>query len=198
MNLSNWEHCLFLLFGILACGGAVSVVLCQNIARMAFSLIVALASVSAIFFLLSADFVGATQLMVYVGGTIVLLIFGVMLTSSAPMLKIRTSPADGFIAAFIGVMFLMIIAFTVGRVDWDQTPAPADGYNAAADGNTVRPLAFSFVGLRPDKTDGPANELPTGYLLPFEIISVHLLVVLVGAAYLARSKRRVQTQPSKA
>lgn len=200
---SGAEQCLFYLFALLACGGAISVAICQGVVRMAMSLIVCLASVSALFFLLSADFVGAVQLMVYVGGTIVLLIFGVMLTSSAPFLKIRTSPAEGFLAAFIGVFFLAVIAVTVGGIDtneWARINARVTelngssdvtaGYNDSSAGNTTRPLALSFLGLRPDK----AGAAP-GYLLPFEIVSVHLLVVLIGAAYLARTKRRVSTEP---
>ena len=193
------EQLLFALFTILTCVGAVSVVICQHVVRMAFSLIVCLASVSALFFLLSADFVGATQLMVYVGGTVVLLIFGVMLTSSSTLLQIRTSPAEGFLAAGIGVLFLAVFSFTVWGVDWEKNEAklagvttvdvPSQGYNEESSGNTVRPLAMSFVGLRPDK----AGNAP-GYLLPFEIVSVHLLVVLIGAAYLARTKRRVSAE----
>jgi hypothetical protein len=63
-----------------------------------------------------------------------------------------------------------------------------------ASGGTVRPLGMTLVGLRPDRdlNSGTAGteKLSTGYLLPFEIISIHLLVVLIGAAYLARAKRR--------
>ncbi len=189
------EQILFWLFALMACAGAIGVVLSQIVVRMAVSLIICLASVSALFFLHNADFVGAVQLMVYVGGTIILLIFGIMLTSSSPFSKITTSPAEGFLAAGIGSLFLAIIAFTVVRVDWDMqadrvaAAAPVKvsdtGYNDAADGNTSRPLALAFLGLRPDQ-----NGLAPGYLLPFEIVSVHLLVVLVGAAYLARTKRR--------
>lgn len=204
----NMEQLLFALFAVLTCGGAISVVICQNIVRMAFSLIICLASVSALFFLLNADFVGATQLMVYVGGTVVLLIFGVMLTSSSMLMQIRTSPAEGFLAAGIGIMFLAVFSFTVWSVDWDEHNAritsaeatrmasknasdiPPQGYNPEGSGNTLRPLALAFVGLRPDK----AGHAP-GYLLPFEIISVHLLVVLIGAAYLARTKRRAPIEP---
>ena len=70
----------------------------------------------------------------------------------------------------------------------DDHDALKPGYNEPAEGNTVRPLAMSFVGLRPD------DRSKAGYLLPFEIVSVHLLVVLVGAAYLARAKRKVNTE----
>ena len=189
------EQILFWLFAVMACAGAIGVVLNQIVVRMAVSLIICLASVSALFFLQNADFVGAVQLMVYVGGTIILLIFGIMLTSSSPFSRIRTSPAEAFLAAGIGALFLAIIAFTVTQVDWDlqaarisagaPSPITQDGYNQAADGNTSRPLALSFLGLRPDQ-----NGQAPGYLLPFEIVSVHLLVVLIGAAYLARTKRR--------
>ena len=120
---------LFWLFAVVACGGAISVVLCQTVSRMAASLIVALASVSALFFLANADFVGATQLMVYVGGTVVLLIFGVMMTASSPLLRIRTSPAEGFLSAGIGVLFLAVIAFTVGAVDWTANSDKLGGHN---------------------------------------------------------------------
>jgi NADH-quinone oxidoreductase subunit J len=190
---------LFYLFAATACGGALGVVICQNIVRMAVSLIVSLSSVSGLFFLLHADFVGATQLMVYVGGTIVLLIFGVMLTSNSPFLKIKNSPADMFLAGGIGVLFMAMIMFTVGSMDWSSGQSSqkiSEGYNAQVDGvdrgNTLRPLALSFVGLRTDKPLRIDGEGAPGYLLPFEIVSVHLLVVLVGAAYLARPKRRVE------
>ena len=60
-------------------------------------------------------------------------------------------------------------------------------------GRTVRQLGLGFFGLRPDRDlKRPADgRLAPGFLLPFEIVSIHLLVVLVGAAYLARAKRKV-------
>ena len=73
------EQLLFWVFAILACGGAVAVVATHNVVRMAFWLVVSLGSVAALFFLLHADFLGAAQLLIYVGGTVVLLVFGVRL-----------------------------------------------------------------------------------------------------------------------
>ncbi len=222
------EQFLFWLFAVLTCGGAFAVVITQNVVRMAFWLIVSLGSVAGLFFLLNADFLGAAQLLIYVGGTVVLLIFGVMLTASGPYLQIKTSPAEGFLAGGIAFLFLVLIVSTVYAVDWDHKSqlmathengqatgiGPQPGYNPEQQGNTTRPIAFALLGMRPDKdlaSNQPADlmdtgdvddlsqavymgdemELSTGYLLVFEIISVHLLVVLVGAAYLARAKRRV-------
>ena len=87
------DEVLFAVFGLAVCGGALGVVLSQNVVRMAFWLIISLGSTAGLFFLLEADFVGAVQLLVYVGGTLVLLIFGVMLTASGPYVTMKTSPA---------------------------------------------------------------------------------------------------------
>src|SRR5438094_7161914 len=81
---------------------AVAVVVSQNIVRSATWLLFTLGGVSAIFFLLGADFVGATQLLVYVGGTLVLVIFGVMLTAQGPFITMRTSAGEWAAATVVG------------------------------------------------------------------------------------------------
>ena len=191
----------FAIFAIAACGGALAVVLSQNVVRMAFWLIISLSSVAGLFFLLNADFVGATQLLIYVGGTVVLLIFGVMLTAQGPYVNLKTNPGEVVLSLAVGgAVFAMLVAAFSG-VNWEsnsdrleqkfgtasvQTP----GYNQQGEGSTVRRVGAALSGLRTESLrDGRAIERP-GYLLPFEIVSVHLLVVLVGASYLARAKRR--------
>lgn len=185
---------LFWLFAALVCGGALGVVITQNVVRMAFWLILSLGSVSALFFLLGADFLGAAQLLIYVGGTVVLLVFGVMLTASGPYLQIKTSAADGLLGAGVGGLLLLVLISTVYGLDWSALhPTPAASTIAErSEGNTIRPLGLAFLGLRPDRPVTEDGKSAPGYLLPFEIVSVHLLVVLVGAAYLARAKRRAE------
>lgn len=212
------EQILFYFYALVACGCAIAVVLSQNVVRMAFWLVLSLASVAGLFFLLDADFVGATQLLIYVGGTVVLLIFGVMLTASGPYVQLKSSPADIMQAGLIGAAFLALVSSTVLAVNWEENEhkiaghvTESAGYNPAQSGNTARPIGTALLGLRFDKdlaqpqedhasedhshgdhghTHGAKAGVSTGYLLPFEIVSVHLLVVLVGAAYLARAKRR--------
>ena len=226
------EQLLFWVFAILACGGAIAVVATQNVVRMAFWLVVSLGSVAALFFLLHADFLGSAQLLIYVGGTVVLLVFGVMLTASGPTVQIKTSPAEAFLGAGVGLLLLCVLMFSIGSVSWgdleaqltarrlsqvvtddqksrsldsDVSDAMDPASKTKADealatvvarrqaGRTVRQLGLSFFGVRPDQDlNRPAGgELAPGFLLPFEIVSIHLLVVLVGAAYLARAKRKV-------
>lgn len=200
---------LFWIFASISCAAAVAVVATQNVVRMAFWLIVSLGSVAGLYFLLSADFVAATQLLIYVGGTLVLLIFGVMLTATGPYSQIRTSPGEALLAAGVGSLFLAMIITTVVSVDWDslaaiqqQDPSYASyahepGFNPAEEGNTARPLGLKMLGISLEDLGRTDGSLSHGYLLPFEIVSIHLLVVLIGASYLARAKRRSRPdQPS--
>ena len=189
----NGESFLFTVFALLTCFGAIAVVASQTVVRMAFWLVICLGSTAALFFLANADFVGAAQLLIYVGGTLVLLVFGVMLTASGPYLKIETSPGEIVLGGLVGLLFLFVVFACLNNVEWRPpvaVTASAPGTPGVA-GNTLRPLGLSFLGLRTDRDlTADKDQASTGYLLPFEIVSVHLLVVLIGAAYLARAKRR--------
>jgi NADH:ubiquinone oxidoreductase subunit 6 (subunit J) len=183
---------LFAVFALATCLSAVAVVCSQTVVRMAFWLVISLGSTAALFFLANADFVGAAQLLIYVGGTLVLLVFGVMLTASGPYMKIATSAGETVVAGLLGLLFLFVVLACTSEVVW-RSPGPVSDQNIAtgAVGTTLRPLGLSFLGVRPDVVvNGEDKVEPTGYLLPFEIVSVHLLVVLIGASYLARAKRR--------
>lgn len=187
-----WPSFFFLLFGGAACAFALAVLLSANIVRMAFYLVMSLASTSGLFFLAGADFVGAMQLMIYVGGTLVLLIFGVMLTSQERFVEMKTAAGDwvyGLIAG--GALLALLVAVAFGNEAWRGIPrAEAEAVRVQP---TATPLAMALTAGRVDRlaTDDPVQAGGmSAYLLHFEIVSVHLLVVLVGAAYLARAKRR--------
>jgi NADH-quinone oxidoreductase subunit J len=183
----NWHSFLFLLFAVAACGFAVAVVAADNVVRMAFFLVLSLGSTAGLFLLAGAEFVGAMQLMIYVGGTLVLLVFGVMLTAQSPLVAIASSGSDRVIAGVVGTALLAALLLAAFSVPAWQLPASGVIAEPAA-----TPLGMALVGVRVDQSleTGEAGAGKGGYLLPFEIISVHLLVVLVGAAYLARAKRR--------
>ncbi|HEY1600877.1 MAG TPA: NADH-quinone oxidoreductase subunit J [Pirellulales bacterium] len=238
MDAINWHSLFFLLFAVVACGSAVAVVVATNIVRMALCLIVSLGATSGLFFLAGADFVGSMQLMIYVGGTLVLLIFGVMLTAQGPFISMRTGGGDWIVAVMLsGCLAALLVPAAFSVVAWRNQPtvavdAHADQHAADERGATAkihqvsevgthesandaaavsfegdqigegRPRTSTHIGLgllgaRVDRLQpGSADLKPgmAGYLLPFELVSVHLLVVLVGAAYLARTKRRAKPQ----
>ncbi len=194
MDPINWSSLFFWLFAAIACVFAVAVVLSSNIVRMAFYLILSLGATSGLFFLAGADFVGAMQLMIYVGGTLVLLIFGVMLTAKGPFITMKTSAGEWILAAIVGGSLLAVLVAAATSVDAWQTPL---GDRPATAQVTATPIGLALMGARVDRlheTDATQRGGMSGYLLPFEIVSVHLLVVLIGSAYLARPKRRASSQ----
>jgi NADH-quinone oxidoreductase subunit J len=133
-------------------------------------------------------------LIVYVGGTLVLVVFGVMLTAHGPLRELRTRQAESLIGGLLGAALFALIAMVslqLGSPQADDSSLPG-----------TSSIGLSFLGVNDASPAGPVNGVPydskpvqrtrASYLLPFEIVSVHLLVVLVGAAYLARAKRRVR------
>lgn len=190
---------------------AVAVVVTQNIVRAATWLLFTLGGTSGIFFLLGADLVGAIQLLIYVGGTLVLVVFGVMLTAQGPFISMKTGAAEWAVSGVVGLVLLAVLVVTVFSVSRETQTTP-DGERllrppkdsvvakyapqkrlsddpATAGYSAVIGSGFLGAGVGPAHEDGK-KRVRMSYLLPFEIISVHLLVVLIGAAYLARAKRR--------
>ena len=195
---ANWGDFYFILFAGIACVFAVAVLLTSNIVRMAFYLIISLGATAGLFFLAGAEFVGAMQLMIYVGGTLVLLIFGVMLTAQSRFISMKTHPRDWLLAVIVGGSLLMLLLTAAFRVpDWHNEKHVQDAASQLemADSKTATPLGLALTGVRVDKIDQVDEQLKegmSGYLLPFVIVSIHLLVVLIGAAYMARAKRGVR------
>src|SRR5213595_3985736 len=100
------------LFAVVAAATAASalgVVLSRNIVRAAVWLLFTLTGVSLTYFLLGAEFLGAAQLIVYVGGTLVLVVFGVMLTAQGPFVSLRTGAAEWAVATVAGLLFLGVL-----------------------------------------------------------------------------------------
>ena len=195
----NWHSFFFLLFGLLSCLFALGVLVSSNVVRMAFYLIVSLASTAGLFILAGAKFVGAMQIMIYVGGTLVLLIFGVMLTAQASFVSMKTRSSDWVLAFVTGSALLALLLFAATSVESWQAGRPDQDSLVAADGEHASSIGASLLGMRVDKLHTEDETLKSGmsgYLLPFEIVSVHLLVVLVGAAYMARTKRKASAMES--
>ncbi|MCS6863901.1 MAG: NADH-quinone oxidoreductase subunit J [Gemmataceae bacterium] len=184
---------LFVIIATATAVSAVALVVERNVVRMAIWLLFTLIGVALLYFLLGAEFIGAAQMIVYVGGTLVLVVFGVMLTAQGPMRELRTRRIEWIVAGALGGALFVLLAVNAWQF---STPTSPDDVLPG-----VGPLGLSFLGVSettpPENlagvpADAPMRRSPVAYLLPFEIVSVHLLVVLIGAAYLARAKRRVK------
>src|SRR5688572_26168098 len=107
---------LFWLFALMTAGSALLVVVSRNIVRMAVSLLFTLLGVGGLYFLLSAEFLAALQLVVYAGGTLILIIFGVMLTSKSPFSRYEAKTPEIVIAVSCALVLLtaILMALPVG------------------------------------------------------------------------------------
>jgi len=174
---------------------AIMVVVTQNIVRAAAWLLFALAGTAGVFFLLGSDFIGAAQLIVYVGGTMVLVVFGVMLTAQGPFVNMKTGAGEWAFSLVVGVALYATLGVSALTAKWpeldgpDANPSPQSSTNTALLGQALTGVReVQPTGMIPGVKGSARKQV--GYLLPFEIVSVHLLVVLIAAAYLARAKRK--------
>jgi NADH-quinone oxidoreductase subunit J len=156
----------FWVFAILTVGSAAVVVLARSLIYNAFALLFTFFGVAGLYVLLGADFLAAAQLLIYVGGILVLLLFGVMLTHKIYDLDLKTDRSQVWSGLIVAVGLFIIVAATAFKTDWpsaERLPAP-----------TTHEIGQMFLG---------------NYLLAFEAASVLLLVALIGAAMIVRRKK---------
>jgi NADH:ubiquinone oxidoreductase subunit 6 (subunit J) len=159
----SWDDVLFLIFAAATIGFALLTVTLRDIIRCGLALMAALGSLSGLFVLLGAPLVAAAEVLVYIGGITVLILFAIMLTQSkaAPARLVFQTQAIG--AAVAAVVLAVIIAVTVGATDW---------------GSATERLSTA--------TDTLARALFRDFVLPFEIVSVLLLAAVIGGVFLAK------------
>ncbi len=155
---------IFYLFAAITVCSAAFVVFTRNVIYSAFSLLFTFFGAAALYVFLSADFIAVTQVVVYVGGILVLLLFGVMFTNS--IMKVQKSEVINIIPGtllLVGMIGAMLYTFYTTH-GW----MPSE---TLLQGSIVERIGF---------------ETMSRYVLPFEMVSILLLAALIGAAFLAR------------
>jgi NADH-quinone oxidoreductase subunit J len=156
----------FWILAVVTIGAALGVILQRNVFRAALSLVLCLAAIAGIFVTLSADFLAAAQVLIYIGAVSVFIILAIMLTRDLS----HGNPSNrGILPAFvIAGVFLGLVVWTVLNTHWQIAPAPPQT-------PTTPGLAERLFG-------------ENGFVLPLEIAGVLLLAVVIGAIVLAREK----------
>ena len=162
---------LFYAFAAIICISAIGVLLSRQIVRMALYLLGTLAGVAGLYFFLHAELLGAIQLIVYAGGTLVLIIFGIMLTTKNPWARLQISTFERNLGIEIGLAAFAVMAWIAFQ--WT--------------GSRMDEQALAHVTEYPVATIG--RVLLSKYLIPFEVVGVLLLVVMIAAAYMAKGRR---------
>lgn len=157
---------IFYLIAAITVGSAAMVAFSRNIIYSAFSLLGTFAGVAAIYVFLGADFVAAVQVLIYVGGILVLILFAVMLTHRITDVQI-TNRSVGRIPALlvVGVLVFLLVQ-TIRETPWQK----------------AKEVVFSPTTAR------IGDLFLQNYLLPFELASLVLLAALIGAVVLSRKE----------
>ncbi len=145
------------------------VVISRNIFHSAIFLALALLGVACAYLYLDAEFLAIAQILIYVGAVVTLFIFVIMLTASIQDRSIRQANEQVLVSALGALAFLFLfLRIIIKKNDW-QSASPA-----------MQGLSIEQLG----------RSLMTNYVLPFEIISVILTAVLVGAIIIAKTDKK--------
>ena len=154
----------------------------KNLVRSIFVFFVTLFSLAGLYVLALADFVAVTQVVIYVGGILVLILFAFMLSGKETLNVLQKQEGKFFSmkklpAILLAVVFFVVLINVVFKADADNLPWVRDAVDLKNE-ITPKDIMIDNIGV----------NLMTRYLLPFEAISILLLVALVGAAHLSRKE----------
>jgi NAD(P)H-quinone oxidoreductase subunit 6 len=155
---------IFYVIAAVTLGFAAIVAFSRNIVYSAFALVGALMGVAGVYILLAADFVAMVQVLLYVGGVVVLTIFAVMLTQGIGDVAVSNRAVGRVTAFMLAVGAGAVMLYTTLKTPWHLAAKPAVSATTYGVGN-------AFLGE---------------YVLPFEVASVVLLAALIGAVVISR------------
>jgi NADH-quinone oxidoreductase subunit J len=157
---------IFLVVALLTVGSAAVVVWARSLIYSAFSLLFTFFGVAVLYAMLGADFLAATQVLIYIGGILILLLFGVMLTHRLYNLNLKTEVVQFLPGLLLAAGTFLLLGWIIVSTPWPAVSA--------------REVAPTTARI--------GTGLLTQYLLPFEVASVLLLIALIGAAMLVRRR----------
>ncbi len=162
------SHVVFIILSIAALAGALGTVLKRNLFHSALFLVLSFVGVAGFYLLLQAELLAMVQILVYVGAIAILIVFAIMLSRRLMSDDYEARNEQWLYGLITAVLLFGLLVYILTRVTWPAAPAEVP--------------AGSIVQL------GVELVSPNGYLLPFEVASVLLLVALVGSVIIAREK----------
>jgi NADH:ubiquinone oxidoreductase subunit 6 (subunit J) len=204
---------IFYIFGAITIAGAAVTAFSRNIVYAAFALLFTFFGIAGLYVMANADFLAVTQLLVYVGGILILLIFGVMLTSRIGTVDIRVGGGSRWVAGVLALgLFAILMAAFFGTAATHVEKSPDGKSKTVSSWASHSSLPWSRSQWGKDavadvlqKKYGSPDEVKTSegssgtsveigklflsdFVLPFEVISVLILVSLLGATMIARQE----------
>jgi len=191
--MENIPFLVFFMTGTVAVASSILVVAMRNPVHSALFLMLSFLCVAILFFLVGAEFVGAVQILVYAGGIMVLFLFTVMLVNVRALSDEQMFSPYWRGAVVIGVAFFAVFAFVIRPGSFgDPVDDPAAfgrkhvKITQTVSGSDGQPRQVSRVETRSTNSEEIAMALYGDYVVPFEIVSIFLLVAMVGAIVIGK------------
>lgn len=144
--------------------GVAIIVFTKNVVHAAYALGLALIGIAGVYVLLQAELLAVVQILLYAGGVLILLVFGVMMTNRLRGEKVMSGSKNQILSGIISLNLFAFLAYLISSIDFS-------GSIATQPANQVESIGIAFL---------------TEHIVAFELIAFILLVALVGAAYLAK------------
>jgi len=199
MTLSGWESVFFWIFSLAAILAGLLTVMARNAVHSALFLISSLVSVAALFVLLGAEFIAGVQILVYVGGVMVLFLFVIMLVNVGAEEEGRNAifnrtPQVTAALLFLALLGGALVVYVIPRGAQALQKRDAAKLEQAAARRVAQdqalPPSATRVSRLANQTEVVGNSLYTYASLPFEIASLLLLVAIIGSVMLARTLKQ--------
>jgi NADH-quinone oxidoreductase subunit J len=169
------KQVIFFIFAAITVGGASYLLFTKNVLYAAFSLLLTLLGVSGLYVFAGADFLAVSQIMIYVGGVLVLMIFGIMLTHNKNAQR-KTTEANQISVSHHNIFWAVLVAVLLFL-----------GYL-----KVILEANFNIIGKHThtgSTVKQIGENLVINYVFAFEIIGILLLAALIGAAYIAKKEK---------
>ncbi|WP_395784957.1 NADH-quinone oxidoreductase subunit J [Aquirufa sp.] len=159
----------FLALVILTCGSGLAMLFTRNILHAALAMFMCMLGLAGLYVIAYADVMAVSHLMIYVGGVLILILFGIMLTTQQSRETngknhLRVEQRSFIRSAAVGLSIFIGLIYVFSRMDWQ----------------------LHVVGNDQSKLRDVGVALLTKYAFPFELVGVYLLIALVGATYIAK------------
>jgi NADH:ubiquinone oxidoreductase subunit 6 (subunit J) len=162
---------IFYFFVGLAAVSAVSILFVRNVLYAALLLIICLLSIAGIYVMSGAEFLGISQLLIYAGGVLVLIIFGIMLTGKIAGKPLEADSKNIFVGTLVGFGFLFLLTYAINLTEFGSLTIPIDNDQQ----HHVEKIGVLIM---------------SDYVAPFELVGILLLISLVGAAVIASLSKK--------
>ena len=159
----------FYLFGFLAGVAALALTFSKNVFYSAIYVMICLLSLAGIYVLAFAEFVAVTQILVYAGGVMVVIVFGIMLTAKLGTKPLEVTHSNVFTGLVVSIPLFLVLCFFIFEEKFVLNEVSPIEEN---------PKAIERIGI----------NLMTEYVLAFEVAGILLLITLIGAAVIASHK----------